>query len=61
MMNKNKIKNKKMKRKGGISVIVATIIVLLIVLSCIPSLKSIANANSTASNNIRTDIVNVTK
>lgn len=48
-------------RKGGIDTVLVYLILILIALASIPALKSIANANSQASGNIRTDIVNVTK
>lgn len=51
----------KIKRRGGIATIMVTLILIMIVLACIPSLKSIVNANATASNNIKTDIINITK
>lgn len=49
------------KRRGGIDSVIVTLVLVLLVLACIPALKSIANANAEASGNVRTDIVNVTK
>lgn len=51
----------KIKRHGGIATIIITFILIMIALACIPSLKSIANANVDAADNIRTDIINITK
>lgn len=53
--------NRKNRRKGGISTIIITLVLVAIVLATIPSLKAITNSNASAAKNISDDIINVTK
>lgn len=51
----------KRNKRGGLETIMVVLILILLVLACVPALKSIVNSNADAASSIKTEITNITK